>query len=844
MHFENRTRSGFVQTIRSVAQLLLLISLIFPCAQAQQPLSTNSTNRFVAVHGRRSLIMGYPETGLEVWAYPLQILSGYQVGFRPAGGASETDGRLLLKRVIYQPDSVTRLYIGPNYIVREELFVPLDQPAATLRYEVIEGQVDIAVHFTPVLNLMWPAALGGQQTEWNPNLPGYKISEAAHKLSAIVASREIVAHDSTVNSTLRANGAISFIIRPRAGTSGPAAATVYVGLAIGELEAQAQAKAHYAEVEHRVLQVETPDEDVNRALAWSEMALDQAWVCDPDVGCGIVAGYGPSRGERRPQYAWFFAGDGLIAVNALVAEGDYSRAREELQFIAKYQDAKTGEIWHELSQSAGYIDWSKYPYMFVHVDISFDYLNAVARYVSVSGDTMFAQKFWPSIAAAYRYCESLIDAGDHLPHIPPDKEAADEQDKLGDALGLSSDWVGATTSFAELASLTGHRQQAAEAQVSNRLARQAIPIHYWNSEQRFWIDGHTLNGTAILSYRSGPSQAILQKLFSPQQNEMLLNALASSDFQSDWGTRGVAARSASFNPGSYSKGSVSALRTAELATTFWREHRPVTAFALWNALLPWNTLDSLGHLHEVLAGDFYRPQVESVPEQTWSSAGLLDAAVRGLLGLEVEGGRDRVIFAPHLPAQWDHVSVGNIRLPHASLALTLSQSMNGDGLEIRNDGAVASVVFQPEIPLGARLLSAECEGRTVAASADESAGDQHASMEIEAPPGLSHCRLKFMGGVSVIISLARPHLGDPSSELKITHVDLRQRVLSIDADVNSSGNAAFRIETNWKIAGIKGGTVKPLSSGLYEITMQRAPVAGNLFGYARAHVEIAFAMLD
>jgi len=50
------------------------------------------------------------------------------------------------------------------------------------------------------------------------------------------------------------------------------------------------------------LQIETPDPEVNRALTWAQLALEQAWVCNPDLGCGQVAGYGPSRKARRPQY--------------------------------------------------------------------------------------------------------------------------------------------------------------------------------------------------------------------------------------------------------------------------------------------------------------------------------------------------------------------------------------------------------------------------------------------------------------------------------------------------------------------------------------------------------------
>jgi len=71
--------------------------------------------------------------------------------------------------------------------------------------------------------------------------------------------------------------------------------------------------AHWADLEDAQLQLTTPDPQINRALGWAEAAVHQAWVCNPDLGCGFVGGYGPSHAGRRPQYDWFFAGDGLVA---------------------------------------------------------------------------------------------------------------------------------------------------------------------------------------------------------------------------------------------------------------------------------------------------------------------------------------------------------------------------------------------------------------------------------------------------------------------------------------------------------------------------------------------------
>ena len=135
--------------------------------------------RFIAVHGRRALLDGYAAGGLEVWAYPVQLIKDYEVGFRPQGTTSEIPGATILRRIIYRPDEIMRIYIGPNFIVREKLFVPLKTPGAIITYTVeSQNPIDIVVHFVPVLNLMWPAGLGGQDVNWNADASGYLLTEA------------------------------------------------------------------------------------------------------------------------------------------------------------------------------------------------------------------------------------------------------------------------------------------------------------------------------------------------------------------------------------------------------------------------------------------------------------------------------------------------------------------------------------------------------------------------------------------------------------------------------------------------------------------------------------------
>ena len=495
------------------------------------------------------------------------------------------------------------------------------------------------------------------------------------------------------------------------------------------------AAEHYEEVLDQGLQIDTPDPEVDRALAWSQVALEQAWVCNRDIGCGQVAGYGPSRKARRPQYDWFFAGDGMVATRALLAAGRYERAREELELILKFQDRKTGMIWHELSQSAGALEWRKYPYMFVHVDLSYDFLDVVAEYYSVTGDLAFVKKNWDALQSAYRYCQSLLDSKDGLPRIPGDKQGGNEQDALSDELTLSAGWVAAAEAFAALATGAGRHAAARAALDASKRARQAVAAKYWDDRRRFWISGHTRSGAPVMDRDIRPMGVVQESLFSAEQRSAVLDQVASSDFQTDWGTRGKAASDPTYDPNSYASGSVWGLGTAGVASAFWSEHRPATAFPIWSALVAWSSLDSPGHMHETLAGDFYHEEVESVPEQTWSSASFLTAAVQGLLGLRVDGVARHLHFAPHLPPAWNKINLRRIRVGGSEVTLDLAQSAGEMALHIRNEGAPLRTSFEPELPLGAKVRSARVDQREIGATLVQHSQDTHAQVVFDLPRG-------------------------------------------------------------------------------------------------------------
>ena len=829
--------------------VLCLLGRSWAEQQAALQWTTESTNRFVSVHGRRSAIFGYPETGLEVWAYPFQLLKSLTVEFRPSGSTTGTPGRDLLRRTINSPESVTRIYVGPDFVVREKLFVPLDQPGAIVSYSLeAEHPVDVIVHFMPVMDLMWPASIGGQETLWNPAASAYEISEPLHRFTSRIGSPDIASHDDTQNynrnASLASGVAFTITLQPNktsrvivaAGKSETEVGELYQKFIDSNTSLEQDAIEHYSRLNSQLLQIETPDADVNRALQWSEIALDQAWVCNPDLGCAMAAGYGPSRKARRPQYDWFFSGDGMVAIRALLASGDYDRARQELEFILKYQDQKTGMIWHELSQSAGWLDWKSYPYLFLHVDLTFDFLDTVNAYLATTGDLDFIRAHWPSIDSAYEYCRSLINPANGLPQIPSQKRGQREQDELSDELELSASWMRAAKAFATLSAATGH--SASTAPSSARLGT-TIVHRYWDERQHAWISGYTKSGNPLLLRGAGPVNLLQDLPLSQAQKDATLDELASAHFQTDWGSRGNASNAPNYAPNSYAQGSVWAVSTSGTASAFWNEHRPATAFSVWSALVPWSSLDSLGHMHEALAGDFYREELESVPEQTWSSSAFFTSAVTGLLGLKLDAMNKRLTFAPHLPPDWSSISVRNIRVGGSNLSLSVSQGLGQIRLQAENNGPPLHFIFAPEIPLGANAKSSRLGGQKLTATLQTHAQDAHISVEFDLPQGHSSIYLDWDGGVQVTTARPQPEIGDGSRGVKIISTALRATFYSVDFDYLPSASSTIELHSPWRIDHVDGATVQNRAGGLYELRM----AAGNNSGagtYKRGRVSITF----
>lgn len=661
-------------------------------------------NRYVSAHGLRAFAGGYSEDGLEIWTFPLQLASDYRLVF-VIDGRSE-DALAYLASADVDPLGATRHYAGPGFTVRERIETRGRHPGVIIRYQVEGKPVDLRARFRPSLNLMWPAAVGGQELAWDAQAKGFLVGEPRRQFRALVASPQATAHSEPNNDRRGSEFGLPLFLQlaPQPCGARRCAELVFAGQSERDEDVHATVAAlrHAPSEEDAArfrpagqLRITTPDADANRALQWAQIALEQAWTCNARLGCGLVAGYGPSHGARRPQYAWYFAGDGLVGARALIHEGRFERAAEELAFILRYQHPDNGMIWHEMSQSAGFLDWAgDYPYMYVHVDIAFDFISVLGEYLRASGDHAFLHRHWPAILKAYRYCVSTLDPDDGLPRVPADKMSANEQDRLTDELTLSAAWVEAASAMSGLAEAYGDAGLARAADEAAGRARKSLRARYRDEAGQRWVSGFTHAGKAAESTSPADLAAIRSGAATAAEAEATLRQLSSPAYLTAWGLRSRPETAVDYDPEAYSRGSVWGLGTAMAAETLWREGRAEQAATLWRSLVSWADADSPGHLHEVMRGDRPEPQRESVPEQTWSSAAFLSAAIHGMLGLDADARAKRLRFAPRPPAGWNHLDVDNVRLGEGRIDLHWRRHADRVDLEIENRGAPFLLIWE------------------------------------------------------------------------------------------------------------------------------------------------------
>jgi len=770
---------------------------------------------FLGIEGRRAAAIGTEQGNFEIWAWPLKLLHGFNLAFQTPLYAEPIRAADIARSVEVTPAGATITYSHAAFTVRERIFVPTDEPAVAIVLEVESVRpMEVVASFRSDLQMAWPGGLGGQYILWNDSVKAFELTESRRQFNAMIGSP--FATRATTNPTWSVPDAPSEM-RIAVGDQGPvpmprwqepAGRLVNVvsrGIPIvivGQIASRDTVVATYRRVLEQLPQLYAErvahadsvvagstgfgDTAMDRKARWAELNLDDAVVCNPDLGCGPVAGYGPSgAGGARPGFGWFFGGDAAVNSFALSAVGAFDLARTYLGFFARYQRAD-GKIAHEISQSAARIPWfTDYPFPYWHGDTTPFWVLAIGELFRASADTAFVRTEWPYVAKAYRWCVGTV-GDDGLMRNSRAGVGAIEVGSLG--VGVESDiylaavWVEALRRVGEMAAAVGDTATAGD-------AGRRFPVAQRSLESRFWMPRAGRFAFAVLAGDSlndnltvWPATAMAWHLFDEERGQAMAEALARATISTDWGGRTLASESGLYDPLHYNNGTVWPFVTGFLALAEYRYHNPYAGGAQLDAVGRTFDLWGLGRNPEVFSGSSFEPLETAVPQQFFATSMYLTPLLRGAFGLEADAPRGTLTIAPHLFDRPGDYAVRGVRVGSSVLDVRLRVGDTAFTATVQRVGgspAPLTLHFEPALAPGSRVRDVRTRTGPVTYRTAATGRDVHVSFDVRLDGGEAEATIRHTPGWRLVIVEPQVARGDRSQSLKVLDARLEGDALQL-----------------------------------------------------------------
>jgi glycogen debranching enzyme len=779
-----------------------------------------------SVVGPRGALLGQQDGTFEAWIFPWKILSHMRITAQMKDYAVPIDVNEQAASIDVQPGHTTITFSHANFTIREILFAPQNAPdgAGALAYYQIQAvrPMTLTFSFTPEMQRMWPALSDDRPSpEWvktgqsgfyilHLNFPDHAAALAMPAAQyGILPPYQERPKDYPLQFVIQFDPATDrdklYPLLMTTAETPAAATTSALAQRLQALDSDfhqlySDTQNHFEKFSARHLSIETPDEKLNQAFAWAEVAIDQLRVqtTPSHAETALVAGFYTSGDSARPGFGWYFGRDALWTLYAVNSYGDYQLTRDELNFLIKRQSPE-GKIIHEWAQTADLVDWKSLPYASASADATPLLLMASEDYLKISGDTQFIQANWDALNKAWTFETSHDSDGDGIyentegsgwveswppgmPHQEIYLAALDQQ---------------ASTAMALLARATGHTEIAKQAESRAARIGAAIEKEYLLPGGEFYAFSRNADGTTDPSPTIFPAVASWDGSYKLQHAQPMLDRWAAQEFSTDWGTRDLSPTVPFYDPISYHQGTVWPLYTGWAAVAEYRNGRSLSAYAhlMQNADLTW--AQDPGAVTELLSGQFFAPLGRSTSHQLWSSAMVISPVVRGLFGLEWDSSGKKLTVTPSLPAQWDKAALHHI--PFAGSDLDLEMTRDGSMLIVRPAGPSA-----PQVVLASHTLGAKWSGNV---------------LQIPLP------------AVEVGVDHALPEPGATTQQMKV--IDQQSAVnsltLTLSAAANSRQTLMVRVNDTRARLHVEGAQMPPENSSLRSVQVD--------FGAGEGYVE-------
>jgi hypothetical protein len=672
-----------------------------------------------SVIGPRGALLGRQDGSYEMWLFPWKILSHLRIRAEMQDYPVPIDVNQYAAGIDVTPSATIITYSHANFTIRQIMFAPRQSPQGTgviVLYQIVAIRpMTLTFSFTPEMQRMWPAPSDPQPSpEWIQAQPGaanaspgfYILHENFPDHAAALAMPtaepgvlppyqerpqvwplEFVLHFDPARDAHTFFPLLVTIADTQQAATRDALAGSLAFLDSSIPALYAGNAAYFRDLLARRTSIETPDSDLNAAFSWAIAAIDQLRVETPEhEGEALTAGFVGSGDSTRPGFGWFFGRDALWSLYAVNSYGDFTTARQEIEFLLRHQRAD-GKIMHEYAQTANLVDWQSLPYEYAAADATPLLLMAVNDYLKVSGDTDFVRSHWDGLARAWSFETSHVSSDG----IYNNSQGTGWVENWFRALPYQEIYLAsldeqASLAFANLAGACGHDDLADQAKTRAAQIGTVIEKEYFEPGSGFYAFSIDANGVQDATPTIFPAVAWWDSSFKLDHPDMMMQRWASSEFSTDWGTRDVGDQVSFYDPISYHQGTVWPLFTGWVSLAEYRAGHQLSAYAhlMQNANLTWS--EDLGAVTELLSGQYFQVLGRSTAHQLWSSAMVISPVLRGLFGLEWNAATQTLTVNPHLPADWNTATVRRIPIGRAAVDLTLTRREPGWLVEASGTG--------------------------------------------------------------------------------------------------------------------------------------------------------------
>lgn len=624
---------------------------------------------YIDAVGRSAVWIGTEEGTLEAWIWPFKIFHAFNLSARTGEVGNETDLTGIARTVEVRPYGVQITFVHSRFTIRQTLLAHATEPVLVMLLEVdTSTDLTLTASFIPDLMPMWPAGMGGQYAYFDSGLPGYVLGESRGKVNAVVGSPDASRGSTAPAHQLAGANAFEISLPRERADSGPVILVV-----TGGQENRSDTVERYRNTAGReasllqerkdswaggpgIANLRIPEEMLEEAYRWAVTSLVDGYQYSPELGTGLVAGFGPTGSGYRPGFSWYFGGDMSINSFGLVAAGQGWLVADAFRFLTKYQ-REDGKMMHELTRSAPLLDWfGKYPYAFIHGDTTPFYIVAFTNYYRWTGDRELLRSSFDNLTRAAEFCYWADEDGDGLMDNSRAGLGASELGSLRE--GLKTGVFIATVGTRALSDMSYLSREMGEVESADRYA-----LDYEKAKRRLqelFVDpaSRTLNfGVAVSGESKNDATAwavfpIIFGLIGGEAAENTLDMVASARITTDWGTRMLAEDSPFYDPVGYNNGAVWPFLTGYVAMAEYAAGRRYTGYQHLLQVAGNTYIDALGHHPEVMSGDYFTVLETSVPHQLFSSSPIPANLIRGVLGLDIDLGKNQITVAPQLPGGW------------------------------------------------------------------------------------------------------------------------------------------------------------------------------------------------